>query len=127
MLRFSVDNETKQTKRPKLVKLKPVSRDSSPAAKPMKASSVFFLGLFWAISLVCIMKNMWILELLTIPFGIYVIKKMLVYVGTDNSLYQYSLTTYSRLKQWAMDRKDVLAPAPVRGLVRAVLLGDKKV
>lgn len=119
--------ETKQTKRPKLLKHKPVSGDSSPAAKPMKASSVVFLGLFWAISLVCIMKNMWIFELLTIPFGIYVIKKIIVYVGTDNVLYQFCFTVYLRLKQWAMERKDVLAPAPVRGLARAVLLGDKKV
>ena len=93
----------------------------------MKASNVFFLALFWAIGLVCIVKNVWILELLTIPFGIYLIKKLLAWIGTDTVLYTHLDSAKLKLKLWAKERKDVLAPAPVRGIMRTVLLGDKKV
>ncbi len=73
------------------------------------------------------MKNVWILELLTIPFVIYVIKKMIAWIGTDNIVHEHLENTQLKLKLWAMERKDVLAPAPVRGIMRTVLLGDKKV
>ena len=93
----------------------------------MKASNIFFLALFWAIGLVCIVKNVWILELLTIPFGIYLIKKLLTWIGTDTVLHGHLESANLKLKLWAKERKDVLAPAPVRGIMRTVLLGDKKV
>lgn len=126
-LYFSEDNTKTRKERPKLVKYKPVSSDNTPVTKPMKASNVLFLGLFWAIGVVCIINNLWIMELLTIPFAIYLIKKFLAYFGTDNFLYQHAESIHATLKQWSKDREDVLAPAPVRGLVRTAMLGDKKV
>jgi hypothetical protein len=122
-----MDTETKRKERPKLLKRRPVTSDKDVKPQNMKASNVFFLALFWAIGLVCTVKNVWILELLTVPFVIYLIKKMIVWIGTDNVLYGHLESTKLKLKLWAQERKHVLAPAPVPGIMRTVLLGDKKV
>ena len=123
----SIDAEPKRRERPKLLKRKPVIGDKDVKPQNMKASNIFFLGLFWAIGLVCTVKNVWILELLTIPFVIYLIKKIIAWIGTDSVVYDHLDSTKLKLKLWAQERKDVLAPAPVRGVMRTVLLGDKKV
>lgn len=123
----SIDGEMKKRERPRLVKRKPVTTDKvNDKPGNMKASNIFFLALFWAIGLVCIVKNVWILELLTIPFVIYLVKKMLAWIGTDNAVHEHLERAQSKLILWAKERKDVLAPAPVRGIMRTVLLGDKK-
>lgn len=124
----SVDGEIKESKRPKLVKLKPVTTDIVNE-KPCntRASNIFFLALFWGIGVVCIVKNVWILELLTIPFLIYLIKKLVAWNGADIVLHKHFESTRLKVKMWAKERKDVLSPAPVRGIMRTVLLGDKKV
>ncbi|XP_028399492.1 transmembrane protein 245-like [Dendronephthya gigantea] len=123
----SVDGEMKKKERPRLVKRKPVTSDNtSEKPRNMKASNIFFLALFWAIGLVCIIKNVWILELLTIPFVIYLIKALLSWIGTNSVVHEQLDNARSKLKLWAKERKDVLAPAPVRGIMRTVLLGDKK-
>ena len=101
--------------------------DQRVESEKIKASNIFFLALFWAIGLVCIAKNVWILELLTVPFVIYLIKKMLYWVGTDSAVHEQLQNIQLKLKLWAKERKNVLAPAPVRGIMRTVLLGDKKV
>ena len=122
-----MDDEIKK-ERPRLVKHKPVtSENTNEKPQNMKASNIFFLALFWAIGLVCIIKNVWILELLTIPFIIYLIKALLSWIGTNSVVHEQLDNARSKLELYAKERKDVLAPAPVRGIMRTVLLGDKKV
>lgn len=114
--------------RPKLTKDDHVTTDTVDGKTPnIKASDLFFLALFWATGFVCIAKNLWILELLTVPFVIYVGKKLLVWIDNENALHECVRTFSAKLKVWAKERKDVLAPAPLRGITRTILLGDKKV
>lgn len=69
----------------------------------------------------------WILQLLPIPFAIYLIKLAVVWSGAWAYLLEFSSLWYGRLKEWAGQRKDAIMPAPIRGMVKLVMRGDQKV
>ncbi|XP_048860127.1 transmembrane protein 245-like isoform X3 [Brienomyrus brachyistius] len=91
-----------------------------------KASDIYFVLLGWAIVLVQIWMNVWILQLLPIPVAVWVLKKLAVRFGlmafTERTLASWWAVT-SRFLQ---ERQDVLLPGPIKGLVHFLLRVDTK-
>ncbi|CAH1775650.1 unnamed protein product, partial [Owenia fusiformis] len=84
-----------------------------------------FIGLMWAIGIVQLWKNIWVLQLLPLPFAYVLVKKACVKFGLLECLKFGDM--WQRLSTWAKERKDAVAPKPVRGLGKLILRGDRKI
>lgn len=95
--------------------------------KPKSASRPYFIALMWGILLTRVWMHMWVLQLLPIPFAIYLIKLVVVWSGAWSYVQELLHGWYDKLKQWSNERQDALVPAPIRGMAKLVIRGDQKV
>ncbi|TRY84573.1 hypothetical protein DNTS_001316 [Danionella cerebrum] len=91
-----------------------------------KASDIYFVLLAWSFVLVQVWLNLWILQLLPIPFAVWVLKKMIVRFGMKDFVGRHLLNWWEISEKFLKDRQDALLPGPIKGLAQFLLRVDTK-
>ncbi|XP_013877317.1 transmembrane protein 245 isoform X2 [Austrofundulus limnaeus] len=91
-----------------------------------KASDIYFIMLVWAIVLVQVWLNLWILQLLPIPVAVWVLKKLVVHFGLKSFAQRTLSSWWTVLEKFGREREEALLPGPIKGLAQFVLRIDTK-
>ncbi|XP_077455083.1 transmembrane protein 245 isoform X1 [Stigmatopora argus] len=91
-----------------------------------KASDIYFILLAWAIVLVQIWFNLWVLQLLPIPVAVWVLKKLVVHFGLKSFAARTLRSWWVVLEKFGRERQAALLPGPIKGLARFLLRIDTK-
>ncbi|KAG8010094.1 hypothetical protein GBF38_014264 [Nibea albiflora] len=91
-----------------------------------KASDIYFILLVWAIVLVQVWLNLWILQLLPIPVAVWVLKKLVVHFGLKSFAERTLTSWWVVLEKLGREREEALLPGPIKGLAQFLLRIDTK-
>ncbi|XP_043973353.1 transmembrane protein 245 isoform X2 [Gambusia affinis] len=89
-----------------------------------KSSDIYFILLAWAIGLVQIWLNFWILQLLPIPVAVWVSKKVMVRFGVKSFTETTLSSWWAVLEKFVREREEALLPGPIKGLAQFLLRVD---
>ncbi|KAM4736399.1 LOW QUALITY PROTEIN: transmembrane protein 245 [Anableps anableps] len=106
---------------------------SSGKKSSRKASDIYYL-LVWAIVLVQMWLNFWILQLLPIPVAgttqtaliYWVLKKLVVHFGVKSFAERSLSSWWTVLEKFLREREEALLPGPIKGLAQFLLRIDTK-
>uniref|UniRef100_A0A8C2WUM2 Transmembrane protein 245 n=1 Tax=Cyclopterus lumpus TaxID=8103 RepID=A0A8C2WUM2_CYCLU len=93
---------------------------------PQRASDIYFILLVWAIVLVQVWLNLWILQLLPIPVAVWVLKKLVVRFGLKGFAERTLISWWAVLEKLGREREEALLPGPIKGLAQFLLRIDTK-
>ncbi|KAM4580941.1 transmembrane protein 245 isoform 2-T2 [Odontesthes bonariensis] len=108
------------------------SRSLPPAAlfqrekSSRRASDIYFILLVWAIVLVQVWLNFWILQLLPIPVAVWVLKKLVVHFGLKSFAERTLSSWWTVLEKFGREREEAFLPGPIKGLALFLLRIDTK-
>uniref|UniRef100_A0A3B3XX83 Transmembrane protein 245 n=1 Tax=Poecilia mexicana TaxID=48701 RepID=A0A3B3XX83_9TELE len=91
-----------------------------------KSSDIYFILLVWAIVLVQMWLNFWILQLLPIPVAVWVLKKLMVRFGVKSFAERTLNSWWTVLEKFVREREEALLPGPIKGLAQFLLRIDTK-
>ncbi|XP_045894497.1 transmembrane protein 245 isoform X2 [Micropterus dolomieu] len=91
-----------------------------------RASDIYFILLVWAIVLVQVWLNLWILQLLPIPVAVWVLKKLVVHFGLKSFAERTLISWWAVLEKLGREREEALLPGPIKGLAQFLLRIDTK-
>ncbi|XP_031709099.1 transmembrane protein 245 isoform X2 [Anarrhichthys ocellatus] len=93
---------------------------------PKRASDIYFILLVWAIVLVQVWLNLWILQLLPIPVAVWVLKKLVVHFGLKGFAERTLISWWAVMEKLGREREGALLPGPIKGLAQFLLRIDTK-
>ncbi|XP_041843785.1 transmembrane protein 245 isoform X2 [Melanotaenia boesemani] len=91
-----------------------------------RASDIYFILLVWAIVLVQVWLNLWILQLLPIPVAVWVLKKLVVHFGLKSFAERTLSSWWTVLERFGREREEAFLPGPIKGLAQFLLRVDTK-
>ncbi|XP_029957935.1 transmembrane protein 245 isoform X2 [Salarias fasciatus] len=91
-----------------------------------RASNIYFVLLAWAIVLVQVWLNLWILQLLPIPVAVWVLKKLVVHFGLKGFAERTLASWWTVMEKFGREREEALLPGPIKGLAQFLLRIDTK-
>ncbi|XP_072250443.1 transmembrane protein 245 isoform X2 [Leuresthes tenuis] len=91
-----------------------------------RASDIYFILLVWAIVLVQVWLNFWILQLLPIPVAVWVLKKLVVHFGLKSFAERTLSSWWTVLEKFGREREEAFLPGPIKGLALFLLRIDTK-
>ncbi|XP_068179699.1 transmembrane protein 245 isoform X2 [Antennarius striatus] len=91
-----------------------------------RASDIYFILLVWAIVLVQVWLNLWILQLLPIPVAVWVLKRLVVHFGLKSFAERTLSSWWAVLEKLGREREEALLPGPIKGLALFLLRIDLK-